>query len=596
MTKKNLKFYVPAALAALALAAFTGCCENCQNETCNAPASAEKKVRALLKLNEQADAYVVSGSDFSAKFSKTTGTLESLVYRGKPMIVEGKGPKLNAFRAIINNDGWAFGKWFQNGLFDLKHEVLGKPAVAKNANGTVTLSFVVRSQGKNAGTLVGDPLIQYGSATNGIPVKINLGRELGENDFAFTTHQIWTVYPDGSVEIAANITSNNPEFDLPRLGYTMNVPAEYSDFVYYGRGPQENYADRKSGAFIGVHESSVKDQYENYTKPQEMGNHEDVRWCALTNPDSAAPGLLFISSGDGFSAQALPVSAKDLLFASNPHKLKGKIANSKETTLNIDVGVRGLGGASCGPDTEKRDKVFAAPTTFGFMIRPTANEPADMVAAANVSPAGAVPLSVVRNVAGAVSVSSQKQNAEIFVSVNGAPAQKYTDSIPFKNGGTIVAWFAESPEIKTEMTFPKIDKVRLSVVYASSENSGNEAASMLTDNDPATIWHTAYSVTQADYPHEIDFDIGESKKIKGFTYLPRQDGPNGDVKGYEILVSQDGKTWSAPVAKGEFENTKAEKRILFSAPTDARYVRFRALSSQNGAIYGSGAEFSVLEN
>lgn len=595
MTKKNLKFYVPAALAALALTAFTGCCENCKDGACDAPAAAEKVARAPLALAEQADAYVVSGSDFSAKFSKTTGTLESLVYGGKPVIVEGKGPKLNAFRAIINNDGWAYGKWFQNGLFDLKHEVLGTPTVAKNANGTVTLSFVVRSQGKNAGTLKGDPMIQYGSATNGIPMSIERGRELGENDFAFTTHQIWTVYPDGSVEIAANITSNNPEFDLPRLGYTMNVPAEYSEFAYYGRGPQENYADRKSGAFVEIWNSTVREQYEAYTKPQEMGNREDVRWCALAKPQGN--GILFVASdADGFSAQALPVSALDLLFASNPHKLKNKIAESKETTLNIDVGVRGLGGASCGPDTEKRDKVFAKPTAFGFMIRPTVCDPAEMIASANVSPAGAVPLSVVRNAAGAVSVSSKKEGAEIFVSVNGAPAQKYTDSIPFKNGGTIAAWFAETPEIKTEMTFPKIDKVRLSVVYASSENSGNESAAMLTDNDPATIWHTAYSVTQADYPHEIDFDIGETKTIKGFTYMPRQDGPNGDVKGYEILVSQDGKTWSAPVAKGEFANTKAEKRILFAAPTAARYVRFRALSSQNGAIYGSGAEFSVLEN
>ena len=111
------------------------------------------------------------------------------------------------------------------------------------------------------------------------------------------------------------------------------------------------------------------------------------------------------------------------------------------------------------------------------------------------------------------------------------------------------------------------------------------------------MWHTAYSVTQADYPHEIDFDIGEVKKIKGVSYLPRQDGGlNGDVKGYEIYVSNDGKTWGKALAKGDFSNDKAEKRVLFASPVDARYIRFRAMSSQTGTIYGAGAEFSVLEN
>jgi len=146
-------------------------------------------------------------------------------------------------------------------------------------------------------------------------------------------------------------------------------------------------------------------------------------------------------------------------------------------------------------------------------------------------------------------------------------------------------------------SFPKIEKVNTIVHFASSENSGNEAAGNLTDGDTSTIWHTAYSVTQADFPHWVDFDIGETKKIKGVSYLPRQDGSaNGDVKAYEIFVSIDGKNWGDPVAKGEFSADKSEKKVIFSAPVDARYVRFRALSSQNGQIFASGAEFSVLED
>ena len=593
MTKKFFKNSVPAMVAAIALAAFTGCGE-ANPQGIVVPETEAQPVLTPLVTDESATDILVQGATFAAKFSKQTGSIDSLIYNGKPVLVDENGPKLNAFRAIVNNDGWAYRNWFRQGLFDMKHEVVGTPSVVKNADGTVTVAFLVRSQGKNAGELKGDPLIQYGSATNGVPSKIEIGRALGEEDLAFMTQQIWTVYPDGSIELAANITSNKPNFDLPRLGYTLDVPANYSTFVYYGRGPQENYADRESGAFIGIYAAPVSKQMTNYTKPQEMSNHEDVRWCVLT--DAEGEGVLFIASDGTFSAQALPVKALDLLFASNPFKLEEKVANSTETTLNLDVGVRGLGGASCGPDTEKRDKVFAAPTDFGFIIRPI-HATSDLIKLANVSPAGAVPISVTRNELGIVSVSSKKADAKILVSVNGEPETLYTGTIPFKNGGTISARFEDRSGIKTERSFPKIEKVRTQVVYASSENSGSEAAANLTDGDPSTMWHTAYSVTQADYPHEIDFDIGEVKKIKGVSYLPRQDGGlNGDVKGYEIYVSSDGKTWGEAVAKGDFSNDKAEKRVIFAAPVDARYIRFRAMSSQTGTIYGAGAEFSVLEN
>lgn len=595
MTKIFSKNSISAALLAVAVSAFSfGCGEAEPQQSAVAVEDARISAANPITTDEVEKEILVQGKNFAAKFSKVTGTLESLIYNGRPVLIDGKGPKLNAFRAIVNNDGWAYRNWFRQGLFDMKHEVLGAPSVVKNADGTLTIAFLVRSQGKNAGELKGDPLIQYGSATNGIPTRIETGRALGENDLAFTTQQIWTVYPDGSIELAANITSNKPGFDLPRLGYTLAVPADFKNFVYYGRGPQENYADRESGAFIGIYASSVAKQMTNYTKPQEMANHEDVRWCVLADPQGE--GVLFIASDGSFSAQALPVTAHDLLFASNPFKLEEKVTTSTETTLNLDVGVRGLGGASCGPDTEKRDKVFAGPTDFGFIIRPI-HSGSDLIKLANVSPAGAVPISVTRNELGDVSVSSKKADAKILVSVNGAPETLYAGTIPFKNGGTVSARFEDLPEIKTEISFPKIEKVRTQVVYASSENSGNEAASNLTDGDPSTMWHTAYSVTQADYPHEIDFDIGEVKKIKGVSYLPRQDGGvNGDVKGYEIYVSNDGKTWGEAVAKGDFSNDKAEKRVLFANPVDARYIRFRAMSSQTGTIYGAGAEFSVLEN
>lgn len=66
------------------------------------------------------------------------------------------------------------------------------------------------------------------------------------------------------------------------------------NYTYYGRGPVENYADRKAGQFIEQYKSTVADQFVNFPKPQDMGNHEDVRWCALT--DKAGKGALFVAT------------------------------------------------------------------------------------------------------------------------------------------------------------------------------------------------------------------------------------------------------------------------------------------------------------
>ena len=150
--------------------------------------------------------------------------------------------------------------------------------------------------------------------------------------------------------------------------------------------------------------------------------------------------------------------------------------------------------------------------------------------------------------------------------------------------------------VKTSATFEKIENVPIQVVYVSSEEGpGMEYGKNLVDGDPSTIWHTMYSITVPKYPHWIDFDCGEMKQIKGFSYLPRQDGgTNGNIKGYRVQLSADGQNWTEPVVEGDFENSSKEKKVLLPKPQKARYLRFTALSSQNGADFASGAEFNVL--
>ena len=131
------------------------------------------------------------------------------------------------------------------------------------------------------------------------------------------------------------------------------------------------------------------------------------------------------------------------------------------------------------------------------------------------------------------------------------------------------------------------------VIAASSEEPEDGEASNLTDGDPSTIWHTAYSVTVAQYPHWVDFDAGELKRISGVVYTPRTDGTTGNVADYEIYVASEPGKWGAPVAKGRFSGP-APAKVMFDKPAEGRYVRFMTLSAQDGRDYASGAEFAVI--
>ena len=173
-------------------------------------------------------------------------------------------------------------------------------------------SFTVESQGAEGCSQV------YGDRdrTPEKAYRFDQGRHaLGEDDLKFTTNQVYTVYPDGSIELQSAISSNRANVLLPRLGYAMKLPSAFSKYYYYGRGPINNYNDRKTGQFIELHESTVAEQGIMLPKPQAQGNREEVRWCALTN--ERGQGVAFVADGL-MSASALPYSQQELTVAPHP--------------------------------------------------------------------------------------------------------------------------------------------------------------------------------------------------------------------------------------------------------------------------------------
>lgn len=531
---------------------------------------------------------VLSGKAFTTTFDLTKGTIYNLQYDGKTIIPDGCGPELNAFRAWVNNDNWAYEGWYANGLNNLQHKCTSYTTHA-NANGSVSVVCNVESQAPYSYRLEG------GNA-NWKKLIENKEKPFGKDDFRFTTQVVYTIFPDGSIESESAITSNKPNLTLAKLGYTVRLPKALNLLTYYGRGTVDNYPDRKTGQMIGIYEQQdVEDEFVAFPKPQDTGNHQDTRWLSLAGNggQDALYGALFVAK-DKMSFSALPWSDNTIAMANHPHELP----QSDYTYLHLDMAITGLGGNSCGQGGPlQRDRVMATPHTFGYMIRPMNSvETNDLVSNANVSLNGATPLTIVRDAEGNVTINANGAKGDIFYRLNGSKkAVKYTGPVGLREGGTISAWTKENDWLVASQSFSRIESIPLSVVFASSQESGEGDASHLTDGDPSTYWHTMYSVTVANHPHWVDFDCGGVKTIKGFTYLPRQDSNNGNIKKYSIQVSNDGKTWGKAVAEGEFENNRKEKTVLLTTPVKARFVRLTALSEQSGQDFATGAEFKVLE-
>ncbi len=485
------------------------------------------------QLDKAAKRASIMGENFQVAFDLNTGAIYSLKYGNQIIIKDGNGPQLDAYRAPTDNDAGIgyHNAWFKNGLYDLQHVVKSWTCTPNKKDGTYKLDFTVESQGKegcdvNYGNRDRDPESCYNFEKN--------KRALTDADLKFTSRQIYTIYKDGSIEMQSAIGANRSKVILPRIGYSMVLPSELNQYDYYGRGPVNNYNDRKTSQFIGWYHSPVAEQGIMLPKPQAQGNREEVRWCAVTN--SQQQGVVFISDST-MSASALPWSQQELTLAAHPYQLP----KSSGTHLHLDAKVTGLGGASCGqggPLTP--DQVRSTPTTFGFIIRPAVKSELP-----NLVKVSATGRKMVKDI-----MQQMKQNQQ---------------------------------------------SAGLQIAFASSQEPDEGDASYLVDGDPSTIWHTMYSITLAKYPHWVDFDAGKQKVIKGFTYLARQDGSlNGCIKDYEIYVSNDNKNWGEPVAKGSFEKTAKLQKVMFGKPVKARYVRLRALNEQSGQDYASGSEFTLI--
>ena len=284
---------------------------------------------------DESDAAINGESDnFSFRIDKTTGELTSLLRDQKELI---RTPLFaNFWRYPTDNDlGNAFNK---------------RSAVWKDATKNQRIEHVIlRKLSEKAGMI---EVLAY----------------LPEVDSRCTTRYL--VYGSGDIVVTHKLVPGSKELpSLPRFGMSFTMPGNYETLEWFGRGPFENYWDRKSAADVGYYSSSVWDQYVPYVRPQENGNKTDVRWFKIM--DEEGDGIMISGDNLGFSTHNFEQSLLDHVGTSAPNKHGNEIKAADLVSVQIDKKQMGVGGDNTwGARTHEQYTIPAKEMEFSFRIRP----------------------------------------------------------------------------------------------------------------------------------------------------------------------------------------------------------------------------------
>jgi beta-galactosidase len=299
-------------------------------------ATREKFARAKIVAHATDDTFILEAKAVRAVFEKNSGALVEFGSDGANVI--SSAPRLQVWRAATDNDGLKllipFGE--QNVL--RRWLAWGLDRVA------LQLKRIRLVRGAH-------PMIETLHHAS--------GREQW-NDFQHLAR--YQFLSSGELLVENVVRVANDLYDLPRVGVTMMLRPGLENLEWYGRGPWDNYSDRKASALIGRYASTVSEQYVPYIMPQEHGNKTDVRWFTLK--DENGRGVQIIAQPTlEFSVSHL--TADDLYRATHTYELTPR----KEVIVNVDYAQRGLGTASCGPDTLEQYQLRAHIYRFAYRLK-----------------------------------------------------------------------------------------------------------------------------------------------------------------------------------------------------------------------------------
>lgn len=287
-----------------------------------------------LKMETTSDLVNITGENFEICFDKLNGMLSSYQIGGQELVQ--KGFSINFWRASNDNDKGS--------------NMIGRLGIWREVSNSPELSGIKSTQ-SNSGEVV--VMVNY---------KLAKVQSLQTVEY--------TITGDGKITVRSSIKLGKKNLpDMPRFGMRMELPVNFDNLEYFGRGPQENYIDRNKGTFVGRYKSEVADQYFNYVRPQENGYKTEVRWFELRNEN----GFGIRISGQpqmGFSVHHNPLEDFDQL-THNDYKHTKDIVKKNGVFVNFDLRMMGVAGDnSWGAKPYQEYSVPAANYEFNFCIEP----------------------------------------------------------------------------------------------------------------------------------------------------------------------------------------------------------------------------------
>ena len=522
---------------------------------------AEATAMKPVTLRQSAAAFTVAGDGFSVVFDKATGVISSIERDGKNLLVANGGPRLHLWRAAHKTDDmWAFNDWKSCGLIEPQWNVVSLSAQ------------------------------QAGPAAASVTATLELQ---GAGIFRIAHTASYTIFGDGSIAVDNSVNPQGKKIPFARLGVRLLLNPKLDRFAYFGRGPMENYADRKRGSDIGLYTSTVRGNMTPYAKPMENGNHEDVRWAAVSG--KRYPGLMVQAEAGGvLQASVLPYTDEQM----DPVEYTVDLPPSTASVLVIAARTTGVGSNGCGPRPADEYIVWSTPATFSYVLRLLPSSAKLPQAGRVQAPASRVkPVLAVRDFGGTVTLNCETAGAKIEYAL-GEAASWQTYAAPFAAPDAqqiaVRACAAGMAGFESVIPLGKLDRRALWKVTASSFERNEGEPGNAIDGQNKTFWHSRWSRDAPAHPHWLAVDFGQPLNVAAVTTQPRQgSNSNGRIKDFEIYMSTDGKVWGAPVAKGTWKNGGDEQITRFNAPTKGRYLKLVALSEVAGQPFASLAELDV---
>jgi len=501
-----------------------------------------------LSVVDSKDSITISNTNLQFVFAKNAGTISSLTYQGTTLLQTGPVPFF--WRAPNSND-------IGNGM-------PARCGTWKNASQNRTVTGLTLKE----------------ISTRQIQIAVNFSYPTSTKSYGTV---VYDIYGDGNVVVSSTLVPGSAQLaEIPEVGMLCTVPPEFTNVTWYGRGPFENYWDRKMGSNVGVYKTTIDSMFVSYIRPQETGNRTDVQWLCLTN--SSGKGLM-VAGMPGIEFNALQYTPWELESKTHPYQL----VKNNSIVLRLNYHQMGVGGDnSWGARPHPEFTLYSNKTyTYQYRFLPVTS----LQQAMDLSKASFSELSTVTVPS---LVGANQSVTDSIIIANGLSVGNITRSMSTSIAANHVmsqmpepgARVSKGTAVNLVISMGVVDNVALKKPASADteESSKGNTANKGNDGDTSTRW----CANDGNSNHWWKVDLGALYDIAGSEVMWEVDGQS---YGYAIGVSSDNVHWNTVVNKGSNASTSQTQQDIFTAV--ARYVRITITGLSSGC-WASFWEFKVL--